>query len=84
MDTARQADMTLRWMVFLTLAIAGLTPGSRGSLWRMAPRTVDATITVGEPPGVAIDEQSLAGPPDAIDVPPFSVSIYAFPVHEKE
>jgi hypothetical protein len=41
---------------------------------------VDATITVGQKPGVEVEEQGQATMPDTMAVPPFSVSIYSFAV----
>jgi hypothetical protein len=41
---------------------------------------VDATIAVGQKPGVEVREQTLPAVPEAIVVPPFSVNIYSFPV----
>ena len=64
----------------LSLSIHGVKLSSQGHLWRMAPATVDATITVGQKPGVEIQEQGLASVPDTMSVPPFSVSIYSFAV----
>jgi len=64
----------------LKLAINGLKLSSQGHVWRMAPSSVDATITVGQKPGVEVQEQGLTSVPDAILVPPYSVSIYSFPV----
>jgi alpha-L-arabinofuranosidase len=49
---------------------------SQGHLWRMAPPSVDATITVGQKPGVEVEEQGSGAVPDSMAVPPFSVSIY--------
>jgi hypothetical protein len=46
----------------------------------MAPASVDATITVGQKPEVEVQEQGLESVPDAMSVPPFSVSIYSFAV----
>jgi hypothetical protein len=46
----------------------------------MAPRTVDATITVRQKPGVEVLEEALASVPDAVIAPPFSVSLYSFAV----
>ena len=63
-----------------TLGISGVALGGDGQLWRMAPSSVDATITVGQPAGVAIEEHPQAAVPTTLTVPPFSVSIYAFPV----
>ena len=64
----------------MRLAITGIQLAGQGRLWRMAPPKVDATITVGQAPGVSVDEQSLSEVPDALTLPPFSVSLYAFPV----
>jgi alpha-N-arabinofuranosidase len=64
----------------LELEVAGVSLAAGGRLWRMAPPTVDATITVGQKPGVEVQEQALPSLPDAIVAPPFSVSIYSFAV----
>jgi len=62
----------------LKLSINGARLSSQGRLWRMAPATVDATIVVGQKPGVEVQEQGLASVPDTMSVPPFSVNIYSF------
>ena len=64
----------------LDLAINGVKLSSQGHLWRMAPPSVDATITVGQEPGVKVEELELTLVPDAVTLPPFSVNIYSFPV----
>jgi alpha-L-arabinofuranosidase len=64
----------------LKLSIRGAMLSSHGNLWRMAPSSVDATITVGQAPGVVVQELGLASMPDTISVPPFSVSVYSFAV----
>jgi len=64
----------------LKLSINGAKLSSQGRLWRMAPASVDATITVGQKPGVEVQEQELASVPDDVFVPPFSVNIYLFAV----
>jgi alpha-N-arabinofuranosidase len=48
----------------MKLSIRGARPSSRGHLWRVAPATVDATITVGQKPGVEVQEQDTASVPD--------------------
>jgi alpha-N-arabinofuranosidase len=63
----------------LKLSINGAKLSSQGHLWRMAPAAVDATISVGQKPGVEVQEQELTSVPDTMAVPPFSVSIYSFP-----
>ena len=67
----------------LKLSINGVKLAGQGRLWRMAPETVDATITVGQKPGVEVQEQTLGTVPDSLSVPPFSVSIYAYAVEER-
>ena len=67
----------------LKLSINGVKLASQGRFWRMAPETVDATITVGQKPGVEVQEQTLGAVPDSMVVPPFSVSIYAYEVSER-
>jgi alpha-N-arabinofuranosidase len=66
----------------LKLSVNGVKLAGEGRLWRMAPETVDATITVGQKPGVEVQERTLGAVPDAMAVPPFSVSIYAYAVEE--
>ena len=64
----------------MDLAINGVKLSSQGKLWRMAPSSVDATIAVGQKPGVQVEEQPLSSVPEKLAVPPFSVNIYSFPV----
>ncbi len=64
----------------LKLAINGVKLSSQGRVWRMAPASVDAVITVGQKPGVEVEEHELTSVPNAMSVPPFSVSIYSFAV----
>jgi len=64
----------------MKLSINGVMLGSQGHLWRMAPSTVDATIIVGQTPGVEVREQELNSLPVTASVPPFSVNIYSFGV----
>lgn len=63
-----------------SLSITGAKLLATGRLWRMAPASVDATITIGQKPGVEVQEQRLDSLPDPLSLPPFSVSIYSFPV----
>ena len=64
----------------LDLSIRGIRLANEGHLWRMAPASVDATITAGEKPGVEVQDQGLASVPETISVLPFSVNIYSFAV----
>ncbi len=64
----------------LKLSINGARLGNAGHLWQMAPASVDATVTVGQKPGVEVQERKLESFPDGISVPAFSVNIYSFAV----
>jgi alpha-N-arabinofuranosidase len=64
----------------LNLSIRGIRLANEGHLWRMAPASVDAAITVGEKSDVEVQDQGLASVPETISVPPFSVNIYSFAV----
>jgi alpha-N-arabinofuranosidase len=64
----------------LKLTINGVKLASQGHLWQMAPKTVDASIVVGQKPGVEVEEHSLTSVPETMTVPPFSVNVYSFPV----
>lgn len=63
----------------LTVSIHGAKLANPGHQWRMAPASVDATITVGQKPGVEVQQDALESVPETISVPPFSVSIFSFP-----
>ena len=62
----------------LKLSIQGTRLADEGHLWRMAPASVDATITVGQKAGVEVEEKEVTSVPESISVPPFSVNIYSF------
>jgi alpha-N-arabinofuranosidase len=64
----------------MTLSVSGVKLGGSGHLWQMAPQSVDATITLGQKPGVEVLEQAVREVPGSLSVPPFSVNIYSFPV----
>jgi len=64
----------------LKLSFNGVKLASEGRLWRMAPPSVDAAITVGQAPGVKVDEQGHVTMPDTMAVPPFSVNVYSFAI----
>jgi alpha-N-arabinofuranosidase len=63
----------------LDLSIEGASLAGRGRLWRMAPASLDATIVVGEKPGVAVEERDLEAIPGTPAFAPFSVTLYEFP-----
>jgi alpha-N-arabinofuranosidase len=62
----------------MKLAVSGLKLASQGTLWQMAPSSVDAVVAVGKEPEVAVEEHALGSVPDTIEAPPFSVSIYSY------
>jgi hypothetical protein len=46
----------------------------------MAPASLNATVVVGQKPGVEIEERVLDGVPHTVVIAPISVTIYEFPV----
>ena len=64
----------------MKLAINGAKLANHGKLWQMAPSSVDAVVAVGKKPEVAVEEHALESVPDTIEAPPFSISIYSYPV----
>ena len=64
----------------LHVDIRGANLAASGKLWRMAPDSIDATVKIGEKPGVQIEEQSLSALPEAVTVRPYSINIYSYPV----
>jgi alpha-N-arabinofuranosidase len=64
----------------MKLAVTGTRLASHGTLWQMAPSNVDAVVAVGKTPEVAVEEHKLGSAPETIEVPPFSVNIYSYPV----
>jgi alpha-N-arabinofuranosidase len=64
----------------LKLSFTGAKPLTKGHMWRMAPSSLEATNTLGQKPGVEVQEQEQTCVPDDVSVPRFSISIYAFSV----
>jgi alpha-L-arabinofuranosidase len=64
----------------IKLTTNGTKLANAGKLWRMAPDSIDATVSVGKKPDVRLEEQTLGPLPDTIVVRPFSVNIYSYPV----
>ncbi len=64
----------------LKLSVQGVKVAGQGHLWRMAPASVDASISVGQKPGVEVERKELTSAPETMSLPPFSVNIYSFPV----
>jgi alpha-N-arabinofuranosidase len=66
----------------LNLRIRGAELSGKGTLRRLAPESLTATVVVGREPGVKIEEQKLDAIPTNPTFAPFSVNIYEFPVKE--
>ncbi|MGA7312587.1 MAG: alpha-N-arabinofuranosidase [Silvibacterium sp.] len=64
----------------IKLTVSGARLASVGHVYRMAPNSIDATVQVDKKPEVQIEEQPLGVLPDTINVRPFSVNIYSYPV----
>jgi alpha-N-arabinofuranosidase len=64
----------------LKAIVNGAKLASQGHLWRMTPAKLTAVNIVGQKPEVEVQEQQLTSVSDAMSVPPYSVSIYSFPV----
>jgi alpha-N-arabinofuranosidase len=64
----------------LTLGVKGADLAGQNTRWRMAPDDLNATIVVGQPPGVAVEESALPAVPATETYPRWSVTIYDFPV----
>jgi len=64
----------------MKLAINGIKLANQGHLWQMAPPSLTAVTAVGKKPEVLVEEHAVGAVPDNIEVPPFSVNIYSFPV----
>jgi alpha-N-arabinofuranosidase len=64
----------------LSLQIRSAELSGKGTLLRIAPESLTATVVVGQEPGVKIEEQALDAIPSSPTFDPFSVNIYEFPV----
>lgn len=63
----------------LDLSIEGTALAGSGRRWRLSPSDINATIVVGQKPGVEVEEQTLDAVPGPMTLPPWSVSVYEFP-----
>ncbi|HVO12214.1 MAG TPA: alpha-N-arabinofuranosidase [Vicinamibacteria bacterium] len=66
----------------LRLEIRGAAVSGKGTLRRMAPRSLTANVVVGQEPGVKIEEQPVGALPRTPTFAPWSVSIYELPAKE--
>jgi alpha-N-arabinofuranosidase len=64
----------------LDLEIHGAQLSGGGTLRRMAPESLAATVVAGKEPGVRIEEKPLRGLPKSMTFAPFSVNVFELPV----
>jgi alpha-L-arabinofuranosidase len=64
----------------LNWSIKGADLAGTCRLRRMAPSNINATIVVGKPAGVEVEERELGSVPATLAIPPFSVNLYELPV----
>jgi alpha-N-arabinofuranosidase len=64
----------------MNLSVNAVKLANRGTLWQMAPKSVNATISLGKKPEVEVTEQPTGPASGTIVLPPFSVSIYSYSV----
>jgi alpha-L-arabinofuranosidase len=64
----------------IRIAIKGKKIASAGHLYRMAPDSIDAMVSVDKKPEVLMEDQTLGPLPEVITTRPFSVNIYSYPV----
>jgi alpha-L-arabinofuranosidase len=64
----------------IKIAVNGTKLTSAGTLWRMAPDSIDDSVQVDKKPEVKVEEQLLSALPNVVTVRPFSVNIYSYPL----
>jgi alpha-N-arabinofuranosidase len=64
----------------MQLAVNNVKLAAEGTLWQMAPKSLNAVVTLGKPPEVTVDEHKMGALPGTITAPPFSINIYSYPV----
>jgi alpha-N-arabinofuranosidase len=64
----------------MKLAVNNVKLAAQGTLWQMAPKSLNAVVALGKPAEVSVDEHKLGTLPDTIAAPPFSINIYSYPV----
>ncbi len=62
----------------LNLEFKGVSLSGKGRLWRMAPESLDATIVVGQKPGVEVERLEIESIQPSLTIAPISVNIYEF------
>jgi alpha-N-arabinofuranosidase len=60
----------------IDLSFRGVRLAGDGTLWRMAPDSLDARIVVGEPPQVRVEEERVTRLPAHVTFRPWSVTVY--------
>ena len=64
----------------MKLAVKGTKLAGEGTLWQMAPKSLNAVVALGKPAEVTVDEHKLGALPGTIASPPFSISIYSYSI----
>lgn len=65
----------------LDLKIANARLSGRGTLWRMAPSSLDAIVAVGRNPEVRVESSPIDALPNRLTLPKHSVSLYVLPAN---
>ena len=64
----------------LTVDLRGIVSRTRGTVWRLTGKSLDARNKVGQPPGVTITQYPAPVLIRGLKLPPLSASIYEYPV----
>ena len=64
----------------LTVDVRGIDSRTRGTVWRLTGKSLDARNKVGQPPGVTITQYLAPALSRGLNLPPLSTSIYEYPV----
>jgi len=64
----------------MMLVVNNVKLANQGTLWQMAPKSLDAVVVLGKPAEVSVDEHKLGALPETITAPPFSITIYSYSI----
>jgi alpha-L-arabinofuranosidase len=64
----------------LTVDLRGINSRTRGKVWRLSGKSLDARNKVGQPPGVTITKYPAPALVRGLNLPPLSTSIFEYPV----
>lgn len=66
----------------LNLKVANARLSGVGTLWRMAPSSLDAVVAVDRTPEVRVEQSTVSGFPGKLNLPKHSISIYVLPAEK--